>query len=92
MAVLIKDPEAILDYSIDWAAAYLVEGETVTASAWTVWPEGDIVVTGDSHASGAATAAISGGVAGNVYRLTNRISTSFGRTDDRSIIIRCEEQ
>lgn len=80
----IHDPDATLDYSIDWSR-WLAEGETVTASAWEV--PSDLENENDDNAAGIATVWVSGGTAGTEYRLTNHITTSAGRTDDRSIAL-----
>lgn len=85
----IKDPGEVKDYQIDWAGESpgprLVEGETIASSEWTV-EEG---ITVDSEAADDTTATIwvSGGVAGQKYRLTNEIMTSDGRTYRQTIWI-----
>lgn len=89
MALFAKDPHAVLDYSVDWTDA-LAEGETMTVSEWRIEPEedGGPVVAGESGAGAVRTATLSGGVAGHRYRLSNRITTSAGRSDERSLTIR----
>lgn len=37
MTFLLKDPEAVLDYAVDWGAEYL-SGDVLTESSWTVSP------------------------------------------------------
>ena len=39
MSFLLKDPDAVLDYSIDWGADYLAAGELLAASGWSVVPD-----------------------------------------------------
>lgn len=39
-----------------------------------------------------ATVWLSGGTAGQIYTVTNRITTAAGRTEDRSFAIRVEER
>lgn len=34
MTFLLKDPDAVLDYSVDWSAEYLLEDQ-IAASAWS---------------------------------------------------------
>jgi hypothetical protein len=79
-----KDPDAKLDYKIDWTA-WLASGETVSVSTWTV-PSG---ITKDSDSitdAGASTTIwLSGGTVGTDYSLTNHITTSASREDDRTI-------
>lgn len=89
--MLVKDPDATLDYSIDWSSGYLESGETLLSSAWIVSPTevgGLEVVDGSAQFSGgAATVFVRGGVLGHTYDLTNRISSTSGRVDDRTITI-----
>lgn len=76
-----KDPDAVLDYAIDWSD--WLDGDTIATSQW-VMPSG-IVLDSDSKTTLIATAWVSGGTADNTYTLTNRITTAAGRTQDRSI-------
>ena len=92
----LKDPNAVIDYAVDWTANYLLVGEQVTTSNWEIVPSGamsDLVIDNvPLLLSGVASVFISGGITGKVYRLINRISTDQGRTDDRTITIRVEEK
>lgn len=84
-----KDPNAVLDYQWDWSD-WLDEGETITVAVITV-PAG---LTLDSQVDTGATvtAWLSGGTAGDGYRIICHIETSEGREDDRSIYLRCRER
>lgn len=91
LQVLRKDPQAVLDYTIDWGSrGWLQGGDTIASSAWVV-PSG---ITQDSatHAATTATVWLSGGTVGADYTITNRITTVGGRTDDRSLIIQVRER
>lgn len=83
------DPNAVLDYNVDWSD-WLATGETISTSTWTV-PAG-LTKTTDSATSAVATAWITSGTAGVEYLVTNRIITSAGRTDDRSIRLSVKER
>jgi len=90
-----KDPDARLDYGFDWDAAapigpWLADGETILTSTWDV-PAG-LTLDAESNDDTQTIVWITGGTAGNSYTLTNRITTSAGRTDDRSIIIIVEDR
>lgn len=89
-----KDPSAVLDYRQDWSAwlaALPVEGsDTIATSTWIV-PTG-ITKNSDSHDGTSATIWLSGGTANTNYRLTNRITTAGGRTDDRTFIVTVRER
>jgi len=78
-----KDPEAVLDYTVDWEA--WLDGDTIYTSAWTV-PTG-ITKDSDSNTTTTATIWLSGGTAGELYKVKNHIVTAAGREDDRTINI-----
>ncbi|WP_150187556.1 hypothetical protein [Streptomyces venezuelae] len=84
-----KDPDAALDWVWDWSE-WLASGETIVTSAFTVSAGLDL----DSHSfnSNSATAWLSGGTPGTPYLVSNRITTSEDRTDERSITIRVKNR
>lgn len=94
MTYLLKDPDAVLDYAIDWGAQYLGAGEVLSQSAWSIEPQesGGMSVAGSDFDDARATVKAAAGLAGRRYRLTNRIATQAGRTDERSIIILVESR
>ena len=93
MSLLLKDPAAILDYAVNWAAEYL-DGDQVLQSDWLVEPgeDGGAEIVANEVVSGAAIVKISGGIAGHLYRLTNHVLLESGREDSRSIILRVEQR
>lgn len=84
-----KDPQSVLDYGVDWSD-WLASGETISTSAWTV-PAG---ITKDSDTKGDTSTVIwlSGGTAGEIYTLANKITTTDSRTVERSIQIIVEQR
>jgi hypothetical protein len=86
MTVFIKAPAAVLDYTVNWNDGYLAAGETISTSSWTVDPLAAVTVASETHDTTTATVTVSGGAAGTVVRLVNRIVTSLGRTDERAIV------
>jgi hypothetical protein len=84
-----KDPNAILDYEIDWAAQWL-SGDTIQTSTWIV-PSGITKVT-DTSTTTTATIWLSGGTVGTTYEVTNRITTAGGRTQDQTLVFKIKEQ
>jgi hypothetical protein len=96
MAIYAKDPDAILDYGFDWSE-WLASGETIVTSSWIV-PDDDtspsmaLVKTSDSHDDSSTAIWLASGLPGETYQVTNRIVTSLGRRDDRSITIRIIER
>lgn len=93
MTMMVKDPDTRVDFEIDWALAY-PDGQAVVASAWIVTPEEDagLTVAASAHDLMQTTATLAGGVAGHVYRLTNRATLSDGQIDERSATVRVEER
>ena len=93
MSFYLKDPQSRVDYAIDWAPGYL-DGQTLASSQWSVVPAeaGGVAVDEASFDLTRAGATLSGGVAGHVYSVTNRVTLSDGRSDDRSITLRVEER
>ncbi len=81
-----KDPQAKLDYSVDWGS-WLQPSETITASTWTV-PDGITQATpAPSFTTTEATIWLSGGTVGVYYAVVNHITTNQGREDDRTVHI-----
>jgi hypothetical protein len=91
--MFLKDPDATIDYAVDWAAGYLA-GQTIVASVWAVAPAGPTAprVLADIVDGGRAIATIAGGVAGGVFRITNRVTFSDGRSDERTLTLRVEQR
>lgn len=90
MSYYLKDPQSRVDYAIDWSG-YL-DGQVIGASAWAVTPAepGGIAVDAASFDLVRAAATLSGGVAGHIYQVSNRVELSDGRSDARSILLRVE--
>lgn len=78
----IHDPQAVLDYYIDWHA-WLV-GDTITDSAWTT-DDTDITVASDAIVGDYTQVWLDGGAVGSLVTLTNHITTAAGREDDRTL-------
>lgn len=80
-----KDPDAVLDWRWDWTD-WLADGEAISSSLMTV--SAGLVLDSSGFSPTSTTAWLSGGTAGSTYSVANRISTSQGRTDERTITIR----
>ena len=94
MTLLLKDPAAVLDYAIDWGADYLGDGDLISQSSWSVDPDepGGVAVIGSDVDLSISSVQAGGGIAGRLYRLSNRVVTQAGRTDERSIVLRVEKR
>lgn len=93
MTLLLKDPNAVLDYAIDWGAEYL-GGDLLAQSEWSVIPdESDgVAVVGSDFDASLSTVKAAGGQPGKIYKLVNHVVLESGRTDDRSIVLRVEKR
>ena len=83
-----KDPNARLDYSIDWSA--WLGTDTIATSAWTA--DTGLTLSGATNDTTSATVWVEGGTAGEVYGVTNTITTAGGRRDERTIKFKIKEQ
>ena len=78
-----KDPQAVLDYVIDWSTwLEVASNDIITSVVWVV-PVG-LTKTSSTFTDSTATVWLSGGVVGRVYVITCRISTLAARTQDYS--------
>jgi hypothetical protein len=75
-----KDPNAVLDYTIDWSA-WLGDDQILT-STWTV--PGGLSQSGVTFSGSTTTIWLSGGIAGTSYSVYNQITTVGGRTEKRT--------
>lgn len=93
------DEAAVLDYSCDWSA-FLADGgspaDVIASSAWSIAPQAGSpaapALSGAGKTATTATVFVSNCQRGEVYRLTNRITTAQGRTDERTITLLCENR
>jgi len=89
---ILKDPDATLDYGMDWSD-WLAAAEVIDESAWSVQADSGLVASAPSHDDSATLVWLAGGSAGNIpWRVTNRITTDLGRTEDRSFFVRVTER
>ena len=93
MSFLLKDPDAVLDYLIDWAAEYLGT-DVLTNSDWSVEPSepGGVTVVPGEFDGRTAVVKANGGIPGHIYRLVNTVQLISGRVDSRSITLRVEKR
>ena len=85
----LKDPSAVLDYAFDWNE-WLATGETITDH--TITADTGITVDSSTEDDGIVTVWLSGGTAGINYKVACKITTSAGRTDERTIWIKVVER
>ena len=85
----LKDPSAVLDYVFDWTG-WLAAAETITDH--TITADTGITVDSSTESDGKVTVWLSGGTAGINYKVACKITTSAGRTDERTIWIKVVER
>jgi hypothetical protein len=93
MTLLLKDADAVLDYSVDWGTEYLGD-DLLAQSNWSVSPDepGGVSILGNTFDAKIATVKAGGGTTGRIYRLENQVVLESGRVDSRSIVLRVEKR
>ena len=86
----LKDPSAVLDYVFDWKEEWLATGETI--DNYTITADTGITVDSSTEDAGKVTVWLSGGTAGINYKVACLITTTAGRTDERTIWIKVVER
>lgn len=89
----VKKPSAILDYAIDWSG--WLGSDTIVAATGSTWVAQNGITPGTgangapapSHTTTIATLWLIGGVDQVDYKVTNRIVTTAGRHEERSLVI-----
>lgn len=86
-----KDPDEELDYQFDWSARLEI-GETIATSTFLTNEDAVITINRFSISGGLTTFWATGGVAGSVVQITNRITTSAGRGYDKTATLRIQSR
>lgn len=84
-----KDPEADLPWHFDWSE-WLEDGESITASVMTA--SAGVTLHDAGFSATDTTVWVTGGTVGNIYQVSNRITTSQAKIDERSIRIRVKNR
>ena len=97
MAYELIGPGETRGFGYDWTVE-LESGspsDSIASSDWRVASQASSptapTLNGKSHANTVASVKLSDCTAGEIYRLTNSITTTQGLTLERSITIRCEK-
>ena len=85
----LKDPSAVLDYVFDWTE-WLATGETITDH--TITADTGITVDSSTESDGKVTVWLSGGTVGGNYKVACLVTTSAGRTDERTMWIKVADR
>lgn len=84
-----KDPNAVLDYTVDWSG--WLNGDTIATSLFTVSPI-TMTINSQSNTTLAGTVWLSAGITGVAYTVLHHITTAGGRTDERSFMVSVVDQ
>lgn len=86
----LKDPSDVADFGIRWV---LEDGEQLTSSTWAESPAGAITIDSESFNALESTSIVwlSGGTENTSVILTNTVTTTGGRTLERSILVKVRE-
>jgi hypothetical protein len=82
----VKDPDEVLDYTVDWSAR--LDDDTISTSDFTLTTAAGVVIDSDSNTTTTTTVWLSGGTAGEQAEILNRITTAAGRTMDQTCRIK----
>lgn len=91
--LFIQDPNARLDYEIDWSV-WLPTGDTLLTATW-ISEDPALVLDDETMNPTRATMFASftpDAVVGHIYFATNRIETAQGRINDQTIRIKVKDQ
>lgn len=84
-----KDPQDVDAFQIDWSER--LSSETISTSVFTSTPTG-LTHTSTSNTTTMTTLWLSGGTEGEIYEITNRITTTAGRTLDQTVKLRVKSR
>jgi hypothetical protein len=98
-----KDPNAELSYGLDWDNYGTndgsandrgwLQGDTISTSTWFVsGADGQLTTASGTNTATATTVKLIGGTVNRDYTLTNRITTTQGLIDDRSVIVKVRQR
>lgn len=85
----IKQPNEILDYDVDYSDWFTNRSDT--PASITVEVEPGITLVGSSLTGSVAKVALSGGVDGNTYTITVRMTTDSGMVKEADFQVKVKE-
>ena len=87
-----KDPESVIDFTINWAAtlAESSPSDEISTSAWTA--DQAMVVDSDTNTTTTTTVWVSGGTRWKYANLVNTVVTTAGRTYERTITVKLQDK
>jgi hypothetical protein len=89
-----KDPGATLIYSIDWGPWMANSGATISNSTFAVstvpYTAANVTKVSNGISGNITFVELSGGVAGNIYTVTNTVTSNTGSIDVRRFRLKVE--
>jgi hypothetical protein len=90
-----KDPQAVLDYDLDWAE-WLTSypGDTLSSATWSTpspVTSPPLIASSPYLAGSKSVVWLSGGLAGSTYTTTCTIYTTGGRIDERTVTVKVRQ-
>ena len=85
-----KDPDEVLDYSIDWSAR--MANDSIVASSFIVAPGANVAIVANSYSNTMTTVWLAAGTAGRVAKVTNHVVTAAGREFDQSVSLTIQQK
>jgi hypothetical protein len=85
-----QTPTEVLDWTMNWATRGL-GSDTIVSSNWSVSQTG-VTLSAPSQTTTTTTIWVTGGTPGNVYTITNNITTSGGREMQETVNYVCLPQ
>ena len=89
---LTKDPQSVIDTGINWAPTMgeSSPNDTISTSEWAA--DNGLTVDSDTNTTTTTTVWVSAGTQGKYASLVNTITTSAGRTHDRTIVVKLQNR
>lgn len=87
---IIKDPDAVLDYTFSWKDWLSGIGDQIVTHVITAAP--GITVDSEIPSTKKVVVWLSGGTVGTTYSVACKVTTVGGRTDERTIYVKVEER
>ena len=84
-----KDPDSRVDYGFDWSD-WMQTLDTIVGSSWTL-PSG-LTTDENSYTDDTTVVWLLGGITDTLYDVSNEITTSDGRIENKTFTIYCKEK
>lgn len=90
VATYIKDPDATLDYEIDWTD--WLNGDEISSMSYTADTGLTVETAMCTETTTSSILWVSGGTLGESYEVVCRVTTAAGRIDDRTLKFKIKQK